>query len=691
MLTLVPLLVCAEAEPRYLLFDVVPHEQLNKQRRALMFYLELALKLERTLVLPRARLLRRGARRADSYEYARWSRLFNRTRLGELLPVLELDEYLQLQQPQIDLLYMIPAKGCDQTSRTHVHFNGVDRVGVSELRCDAGAQYRVSELQGLSHRAIGFLGSTDQLQRTRALVLRPNVRFIEHTYAAAKQFVERNFEGEPFIAVHWRRTDFLLVRRSQPGVLQSASALIAHVRRVQSATGIPHVYIATDSDDAAELAVVQAALQPKRYRPSNTADLIALAELANTEIAICAMAHHFLGTKTSSYSLTITEERIAIFGRKASTSEEMDDVPPAARSLGSADNVPPPPAASPAVALARSGRFLLFDVAPHEQLNKQRRALMFYIDLALKLECTLVLPRARLLHRAVRGGVGVKLEGAEYVRWGQLFDISALRRLLPVVELEDFLASRQPIDYLADSSLGGCSASGEVIVNFNGFSGVKVLRKICDARLQHDLGKLRAMMSRVIAFSGVVDQLQQTQALILRPNVRFVADAYAAASNYVEHAFGSEPFIAVHWRRTDFLLVRRTQPGVLQSVADVTMHVRRVQERLGISRVFLATDSDDAEEVQQLQRAIGFMGFAAGRADVSLYELATRANIEIAICAMAAHFLGTRTSSYTLAILEERAAIFGHASSSSEEMALIQPRNGGERFHGAQLHGKGAL
>ena len=46
----------------YLLFDVVFHEQLNKQRRALMFYLDLAMRLERTLVLPRARRARTRAR-----------------------------------------------------------------------------------------------------------------------------------------------------------------------------------------------------------------------------------------------------------------------------------------------------------------------------------------------------------------------------------------------------------------------------------------------------------------------------------------------------------------------------------------------------------------------------------------------------------------------------------------------------
>jgi len=48
------------------------------------------------------------------------------------------------------------------------------------------------------------------------------VRFVDATYEAAAQFVATEFGAQPFLAVHWRRTDFLLVRQAQPGVLQSA-------------------------------------------------------------------------------------------------------------------------------------------------------------------------------------------------------------------------------------------------------------------------------------------------------------------------------------------------------------------------------------------------------------------------------------------------------------------------------------
>jgi hypothetical protein len=85
-------------------------------------------------------------------------------------------------------------------------------------------------------------------------------------------------------------------------------------------------------------------------------------------------------------------------------------------------------------------RYLLFDPIPHEQLNKQRRALMFYLDLAMRLKRTLVLPRPRLVRKDQYGRF---LPDSEYVRWSEMFNVSALNKLHPVVELETFLESRE--------------------------------------------------------------------------------------------------------------------------------------------------------------------------------------------------------------------------------------------------------
>ena len=156
------------------------------------------------------------------------------------------------------------------------------------------------------------------------------------------------------------------------------------------------------------------------------------------------MAARFLGTKTSSFTLAISEERRGIFGHAADTNEEMDDLP--AEEMKQA----PPPRrrgerrrrrARSTERIAALGRYLLFDVAFHEQLNKQRRALMFYLHLAMRLKRTLVLPRRGCCRG--QGARGSQFEAeAEYMRWGELFNVSALNKLHPAVELEEFLRRR---------------------------------------------------------------------------------------------------------------------------------------------------------------------------------------------------------------------------------------------------------
>ena len=57
----------------------------------------------------------------------------------------------------------------------------------------------------------------------------------------------------------------------------------------------------------------------------------------------------------------------------------------------------------------------------------------------------------------------------------------------------------------------------------------------------------------------------------------------------------------------------------------------------------------------------------------TLAARADAANVEITISAMAVGFLGTQTSSFSLAIVEERSAIFGKPASSAGEMDKLAP------------------
>jgi len=117
-----------------------------------------------------------------------------------------------------------------------------------------------------------------------------------------------------------------------------------------------------------------------------------------------------------------------------------------------------PPNVAPVDRIASLRRYLVFDVIPHEQLNNQRRAYMFYLDLAMRLKRTLVLPRGRLVKKDAFGRF--LLDQSEYVRWGELFNVSALNKLHPVVELETFLEQVNEVSLMSKIDHQPCEGGG---------------------------------------------------------------------------------------------------------------------------------------------------------------------------------------------------------------------------------------
>lgn len=319
---------------------------------------------------------------------------------------------------------------------------------------------------------------------------------------------------------------------------------------------------------------------------------------------------------------------------------------------------------------------------------------MFYLDLAMRLKRTLILPRSRLLRRIGRGSQFSP--DADYLAWGELFNMSVLSRVHPVMELEQYLKLQGGhVDLHVRISHAGCEPiDGPISIAFNGLAAggggdtasVRAARSICANGLQYNQRALTGSdyaSLNAVAFSDSVDQLGPAQALPLRAYVRFEQRIYNAAANFVAEAFGGEPFIAFHWRRTDFLYVRAARPGVLQSADELVRHAHALMQRHHIKHVYLSTDSTDSAELAHVQKALPSvaryqpMASKSAAPGGSLRERAEVANIEIAICAMAAHFRGTQTSSFSLAISEERVAVFGHAQESGGEMAHAPP--GGDK------------
>lgn len=339
--------------------------------------------------------------------------------------------------------------------------------------------------------------------------------------------------------------------------------------------------------------------------------------------------------------------------------------------------IPPPaaeftPASPPLSPVDRAfslGRHLLFDVAEHEQVNKQRRALMFYLDLAMQLDRVLVLPRVRLLRRSASSRVSFE-SAAEYVPWADLFNISRLGRAHAVVGLDEYVAQHGGVSLL----LRRCQTGGPAAeVAFSGLAAppLPAARTSCASQpgLQYQPAVLRKEHAATpsIAFAESVDQLGAQRVAPLRPYVRFVDRTYDEAAAFVRGAFAGKPFLALHWRRTDFHAVRRSHEWALQSAADLIKHARHAMRRHGLAGVYLATDSDDPAEMAEVQRALRFARVRQ-KGGGSLRDRVETANLEIAICASATRFLGTRTSSFTLTILEERRAVFGQSEESGGEM-----------------------
>ena len=326
-------------------------------------------------------------------------------------------------------------------------------------------------------------------------------------------------------------------------------------------------------------------------------------------------------------------------------------------------------------AAADSTKYLLFDVIPHEQLNKQRRAYMFYLDLARRLQRTLVLPRGRLVKRDAYGRF--LNDEAEYVRWGELFNLTTLNELHPAVELETFLEEGNEVSHMIKIDHKGCEGGGKGTVDFNGLSGVPVGKFSCGAGLQYNIGVLFSKFKDLpsIGFSHSVDQMSPQQALPLRRYVRYDKAVYNTASAFVARQFGGKPFVALHWRRTDFLQVRRTQPGVLQSAEELVRHARILMSKARTDQVYLATDCDDPGELGYIEAQLQPIRYLPppDEEGAGLRSRVETANLEVVICAMAERFLGTKTSSFSLAINEERVAIFGKAPGSGGEMDTLPP------------------
>ena len=306
-----------------------------------MFFLRKAMELGSVLVLPRIRLLARHQRRLRNHSeaerlvgreaYVAWSDLYNLSALAALHPVVPLAE-IHDRSISLHVRRGPCATSARQNVSDFVRLSG-ERMTVVEQVCDPHLLYSLPRMYGLSqrHESIVITDSHDELPRVLSEPLRAYVRFSSETYNAAAGFIRDSLHGEAFVAVHWRRGDFVGLRPATQ--VHHAARVIGHVRRLlQAQPGVRRVYLASDAPtDDPEMTRLVAALQPVRtsaispqlLRMTPRSPPHGVALLASLEIAVCAMAPYFLGSSGSSFTYTILEERSTIFGHGAHTGGEM--------------------------------------------------------------------------------------------------------------------------------------------------------------------------------------------------------------------------------------------------------------------------------------------------------------------------------------------------------------------------------
>lgn len=332
-------------------------------------------------------------------------------------------------------------------------------------------------------------------------------------------------------------------------------------------------------------------------------------------------------------------------------------------------------------------QYLLYDAAEHASLREQQATLLYFLDLAMVLGRTLVLPRCRLRPLLPDGSPAAEVD---FVPWSELFDLDALTALHPAVPLDAFVASHGRLDWLTSAASADCVASAAASETpFNGLPGVRVLRSECGA--PSSLTALRALSSHAaIAFAGRTDALDDAgRAARMRPHVRFERGVYAEAAAFASDRLGGERYVAVHWSAREPLHApedgddgEAAPPP--QSAHNVARHARRLMKRHGVRRAFLAAAHADRAELAQVVaklQPVRYRPPAGAAAPQSLRALARRDHIELVLCAMADYFLGTRRSAYSAAVFDERVAVFGLDAATAAEMgddhnATVAPSDG---------------
>lgn len=166
---------------------------------------------------------------------------------------------------------------------------------------------------------------------------------------------------------------------------------------------------------------------------------------------------------------------------------------------------------------------------------------------------------------------------------------------------------------------------------------------------------------------------------------------YAAALRKEATSFANDispegKYLAVHMRRGDFLFSRRT---LVPSIKDTALQLTSTLSQHGLTKLFIATDSREGDTefiglAALLPKDVETYMFPSGRVShlspperlpqTTTWSDAQLSIIDVLVCAQATYFIGTKESTLTSRVQEDR-ELMGKSVASSYELLCARSRS----------------
>ncbi|XP_051175782.1 GDP-fucose protein O-fucosyltransferase 2 [Leptopilina boulardi] len=367
-------------------------------------------------------------------------------------------------------------------------------------------------------------------------------------------------------------------------------------------------------------------------------------------------------------------------------------------------------------------RYILYDVNPPEGFNLRRDV---YVRIAVfvkklleeqsKYHWILVLPPWGKLYHWKSKDIGPQVQ----IPWGYFFDISSLRKYIPIMEMHEFLKEYPSKEGGTDLDIVYILQNDEEMFKTGKFEEKNKIINCQKGRVQYEqIGEneffgnfwgydnITARQLKCVIFHGTASNLKENlqpqlyRSIVFdhmeialhdyfgsrefwqaRRSMRFNLELYKIANNFRKRELNSDdisdgierpenwqdekkgaknavggPYLAVHLRRQDFL---KGRVETIPTIKSVALQLMEKLKELNLKTLFVATDTDDYEfkKLEKYLENFKIIKFIPNERENNKFKDGGIAIIDQIICSHARYFIGTLESTFTFRIQEEREII----------------------------------